>query len=106
MTEARRAELIAAGCAAAGAGAHLLAVFLLGRWPPGLGFEALFETIPPVLAVLAAVVLVVRGDRRPLVVAVFAAWAAVAFTLPALLLGLAFVPGAVLMSLPFRNPED
>jgi hypothetical protein len=102
----RRDDLVAAGLAVAGAAAHLLAVRLLDRWPPSLGFEGLFETVPPVLAVLAAVVLVVTGDRRPLVVAVFWAWGAVALTLPAYFLGLAFVPGAVLMSLPFRARED
>ncbi len=106
MTTTRRDDKLAAAAAAAGAGVHLLAVALLGRWPPGLGFEALFETVPPVLAVVAAVVLLVRGDRRPLVVACFWSWAAVAFTLPAFGLGLAFVPGAALMSLPFRGRED
>ena len=80
-------------------------MWLLGRWPPGLGFEALFETMPVVLAVVAAAAVHLRGDRRPLVVAVFCAWAVVAFTLPAYLLGLAFVPAAVLLSLPFRTPE-
>jgi hypothetical protein len=106
VTTTRRDDLVAAGCALAGAIAHLVAVWLLGRWPPDLGFEGLFETVPPVLAVIAAVVLVVRSDRRPLVVACFGAWAAVALTLPAYFLGLAFVPGAVLMSLPFRSPPD
>ena len=105
MTVTRYSDRVAAGCAAAGAAVHMVAVWLLGRWPPGLGFEALFETVPAVLAVLAAVVLLVRADRRVLVVACFWTWAAVAFTLPAYFLGLAFVPGAVLMSLPFRNPS-
>jgi hypothetical protein len=84
---------------------HLLAVWLLGRWPPGLGFEALFETAPVLLALAAAGVVVTRSDRRPLAVACLWTWAAVAFTLPAYFLGLAFVPGAVLMSLPFRSSE-
>ena len=106
MTTTRRDDKLAAAAAAGGAGLHLLAVALLGRWPPGLGFEALFETVPPVLAVVAAVVLLVRGDRRPLAVACFWTWAAVAFTLPAYGLGLAFVPGAALMSLPYLGRED
>jgi hypothetical protein len=38
-------------------------------------------------------------------VACLTAWAAVAFTLPAYGLGLAFVPAAVLLSLPFRSTE-
>jgi hypothetical protein len=84
---------------------HLLAVGLLGRWPPGVGAGTWFEAVPAVLALLAAAALVLRGDRRPLAVACLAAWAAVAFTLPAYFLGLAFVPGAVLMSLPYRSTE-
>lgn len=102
----RRADLTAAGFAGAGAVAHLVAVWLLDRWPPSLGFEGLFETVPPLLAVVAGVVLLARGDRRPLVLAAFWAWGAVALTLPAYLLGLAFVPTAVLLSLPFRTRED
>jgi hypothetical protein len=105
-TRTQRADRIDAALALAGAAAHLVAVWLVGRWPPSLGFAGSFETVPVVLAVVAAVVLVVRSDRRPLVVACFWTWAAVAFTLPAYFLGLAFVPGAVLLSLPFRSPPD
>jgi hypothetical protein len=57
-------DLPAAGLAVAGAAAHLVALVLLDRWPPGLRPANWFETLPPALALVGAATLVVRGDRR------------------------------------------
>ena len=91
--------------ALAAAGVHLGAVALVDRWPLEADFSFLFEGLPAVLAVVAALVVAVRGDRRPLAVACFWTWTNALFTLPAYFLGLAFVPGAVLLSVPFWQRE-
>ena len=95
-----------AALALAGAGVHLGAVRLADRWPLKADFSFLFEGLPAVLAVVAAVVLAVRGDRRPLMAACFWTWTMALFTLPAYFLGLWFVPGAVLLSVPFWQRGD
>lgn len=100
-TTSRRTDLRDAGLALAAAAVHLGAVVLADRWPLELDFSFLFEGLPAVLAVVAAVVVAVRGDRRPLAVACFWTWAMALFTLPAYFLGLWFVPGALLLSVPF-----
>lgn len=100
-TGLRRTDLRDAGLALAAAVVHVGAVFLADRWPLELDFSFLFEGLPAVLAVVAAVVVVVRADRRPLAVACFWAWAMAVFTVPAYFLGLWFVPTAVLLSVPF-----
>jgi hypothetical protein len=87
--------------ALAAAGVHLAAVALADRWPLARDFSFLFEGLPAVLAVVAAVAIAVRDERRPLMAACFWAWAMAVFTLPAYFLGLAFVPTAVLLSVPF-----
>ena len=87
--------------ALAGGGVHVGSLFPSDRWPLEADFSFLFEGLPAVLALVAAVVLAVRGDRRPLMAACFWTWAMALFTLPAYFLGLWFVPGAVLLSIPF-----
>ena len=100
-TSARRVDLRDGALALAAAVVHLGAVVLADRWPLEPDFSFLFEGLPAVLAVVAAVVVLVRGDRRPLAVACFWAWAMAVFTLPAYFLGLWFVPSALLLSVPF-----
>jgi hypothetical protein len=94
--------VLATALALLAAGVHLAAVALVDRWPLELAdFSFLFEGLPAVLAVVGAVAVAVRDERRPLAVACFWAWAMAVFTMPAYFLGLAFVPTAVLLSVPF-----
>lgn len=101
MDTRRRTDLRDAALGVAAAGVHVGAVVLADRWPLEPDFSFLFEGLPAVLAVVGAVLVAVRGDRRGLAVACFWAWTMALFTLPAYFLGLWFVPTAVLLSVPF-----
>lgn len=99
-----RSDLIGAALALAGAGAHLLAARMVGRWPASSTVEQAYITAPLVLAVVGALALGLLAERRPQAAACVWTWLMVLFTLPANLLGLAFVPGALLMTLALFRP--
>ena len=100
-----RDDLLDATLATAGLALHLAAAAYLGRLPPEFGLDLLLVVLPVLVAVTAAVVVLARGERRPLQVACALEWLLVLFTLPAFGLGLAFVPSAVVLSVGALRPR-
>lgn len=93
-----RDDLLDVALVAAGLGLHVAGLALLDRLQPGVGLIGLLLVALPAVFALAAVVGLVRGDRRPVQVAATYAWLVVLFTLPAFGMGLAFAPGAIVLS--------
>lgn len=93
-----RDDAVDAALALVAVGLHVAAAAYLDRLPPGFGLDLLLVWLPVLLGVAAAVLLVVRADRRPLQVACTLEWLLVLFMLPAYGRGLALVPAAVVLS--------
>lgn len=100
-----RDDLLEAGLASLAAGVHLALAARADYFPPELGFSALFVVVPVLLAAVAAVALLLRGERRPLLVAAVYASMMVLFTLPAGFLGLSWLPTAVLLTVAVLHPR-
>lgn len=100
----RRDTLLDAGLASLAAGVHLAMAATADRWPPEADFSLLFVVLPAVLAGVAALVLVVSGDKRPLYVACVYAWLMVLFTLPAQFLGVRWLPTAAVLTFALLHP--
>ena len=100
----RRDTLLDASLASLAAGVHLAMAGVADRWPPELDFSVLFVVLPAVLAGVAALVLLVNGDRRPLQVACVYAWLMVLFTLPAQWLGVHWLPTAAVLTFALMHP--
>ena len=101
----RRDDLLDAGLASLAAGTHVAMAFAVDRFPPGADLSLLFVGLPPLLSAVAAVALLVRGERRPLLAAAVLGWLVVLFTLPAQFLGLAWLPSAVLLTIALQRPR-
>jgi hypothetical protein len=100
----RRDTLLDAGLASLAAGVHLAMAATADRWPPEADFSLLFVVLPALLAAVAAVVLLVNGDSRPLLVACVYAWLMVLFTLPAQFLGVRWLPTAAVLTFALLHP--
>ncbi|TAL13270.1 MAG: hypothetical protein EPN99_15675 [Frankiales bacterium] len=100
----RRDTLLDAGLATLAAGVHLAMAATADRWPPEADFSLLFVVLPAALAAVAALVLLVNGDRRPLHVAAVYAWLMVLFTLPAQFLGVRWLPTAAVLTFALLHP--
>lgn len=100
----RRDNLLDAGLASLAAGVHLAMAATADRWPPEADFSLLFVVLPAVLAGVAALVLVVNGDKRLLYVACVYAWLMVLFTLPAQFLGVRWLPTAAVLTFALLHP--
>ena len=100
-----RDSQIDAALASLAAGVQLAMAALKDRFPPELDLSLLFVGLPALLAAVAAVVLLVHGDRRPLLVACVSTWLAALFTLPAYGLGLAWVPAALVLTVALARPR-
>lgn len=100
-----RDDLLDAGLASLAAGVHLAMAAVVGRFPLELDFSVVFVALPAVLASVAAVALLVAGDRRPLMAACVYTWLMALFTLPAQFLGVAWVPGAAVLTLALLRPR-
>lgn len=101
----RRNDLLDAGLALLAAGVHLAMAATVGRFPPELELSALFVAMPPALSVVAALVVLLLRDLRPLQLACLWTWLMVLYTLPAQLLGLAWIPSALLLTLALLRPR-
>jgi hypothetical protein len=100
-----RDDLLDAGMASLAAGVHLAMAAVVDRFPPEVDFSVVFVVLPVVAAVVAALALLVRGERRPLLVAGVYAWLVVLFTLPAQGLGVAWVPSALVLMVALARPR-
>ena len=105
MRTPTRDDLLDAALAALAAGVHLAMAAVVDRFPPTLDFSVVFVVLPVVLSVVAAVALVLPGDRRPLQAACLYGWLMVLFTLPAQGLGLAWLPSALLLTVALSRPR-
>jgi hypothetical protein len=100
-----RDDLLGAGLAVLAAGVHLAMAATADRFPPELDLSVLFVALPPALMVLAAAALLLAREARPLQVACLYTWLMVLYTLPAQLLGLRWVPSALLLTLALTRPR-
>ena len=100
-----RDDLLDAGLAVLAAGVHVAMAAVVDRFPPSFDFSVVFVVLPVVLSLVAAVALVVPGDRRPLQAACFYGWLMVLFTLPAQGLGLAWLPSALVLTAAIARPR-
>ena len=105
MRSPSRDDLLDAALAVLAAGVHLGMAAVVDRFPPVLDFSVVFVVLPVVLSVVAAVALVVPGDRRPLGAACLYGWLMVLFTLPAQGLGLAWLPSALVLTVAVARPR-
>ena len=105
MRAPSRDDLLDAGLAALAAVVHLAMTAVVGRFPPKLDFSVVFVVLPVLLAAVAAVALVVAGDRRPLPAAALYTWLMVLFTLPAQGLGLAWLPSVAMLTAALARPR-
>lgn len=105
MRRPSRDDLLDAALALLAAGVHLGMAAVVDRFPPVFDFSVVFVVVPVVLSVVAAVALVVPGDRRPLQAACLYGWLIVLFTLPAQGLGFAWVPSALVLTVALVRPR-
>lgn len=98
-------DLLDAALALLAVGVHLGMAATVDRFPPELDFSAVFVALPPLLCVVAALALLVARDSRPLQVACLYTWLMVLYTLPAELLGLRWVPSALVLTLALARPR-
>ena len=105
MRTPTRDDLLDAALAALAAGVHVAMAAVVDRFPPELDFSVVFVVLPVVLAVVAAVALLVPGDRRPRQAACLYTWLMVLFTLPAQGLGLAWLPSALVLTVAVARPR-
>ena len=101
----RRDDLIDAGLATLAAGVHLAMAARVDRLPPELDVSVLFVPLPVALCLVAAAALLLARDARPLQLACLYTWLMVLFTLPAELLGLNWVPSALVLTLAVLRPR-
>ena len=101
----RKDDLLDAALALAAAGVHLAMAATVDRLPPEMDISVLFVVLPALLAVVAAVAVLVARDLRPLQVACLWTWLMVLYTLPAELLGLRWIPSALLLTLALVRPR-
>ena len=100
-----RDDLLDAGLALLAAGVHLGMAAVVDRYPPAFDFSVVFVVLPVVLSIVAAVALLVPGDRRPLQAACVYGWLVVLFTLPAQGLGFAWLPSALVLTVAVARPR-
>ena len=100
-----RDDVVDALLASLAAGVHLAMAGVVDRFPLEADFSLLFVGLPVLLAAVAAVTLLVNGDRRPLQVACVYTWLAAVFTLPAYFLGLAWIPTAAVLTVALLRPR-
>ena len=105
MRSPSRDDLLDAALAALAAGVHLAMAAVVDRFPPSFDFSVVFVVLPAVLSAVAAVVLLVTGDRRPLQAACLYGWLMVLFTLPAQGLGFAWLPSALVLTAAVARPR-
>jgi len=99
-----RDDLLDASLAMLAAALHVAMASVVDRFPPELDLSIAFVVLPALLSAGAAVVLLLRPERRPLQVACVYTWLMVVFTLPAGL-GLAWVPSAAVLTVAVLRPR-
>lgn len=99
-----RDDLLDASLAMLAAAVHVAMASVVDRFPPELDLSIVFVVLPALLSAGAAVVLLLRPERRPLQVACVYTWLMVVFTLPAGL-GLAWVPSAAVLTVAVLRPR-
>lgn len=105
MWRPTRDDLLDAGIALVAAAVHVGMSAWADRFPPELDSSVLFLVLPPVLAVVAAGAALVARDLRPMQLACLYTWLMVLYTLPAELLGLAWIPSALLLTVALVRPR-
>lgn len=99
-----RDDALDAVLAVVATGLHVAAAAAADYLPPDDVFDAVLGGLP-VVAGVAAVVLLLRSDRRGLQVACTLAWLLVLFTLPAFSICVTLVPAAVVLSIAVFRPR-
>ncbi len=105
MRSPSRDSLLDAALAALAAGVHLAMAAVVDRFPPSFDFSVVFVVLPVLLSAVAAVALLVTGDRRPLGAACLYGGLMVLFTLPAHGLGAAWLPSALVLAVAVARPR-